>query len=73
MASALFEAILTMPSSLISTTAPLSSTISLITFPPAPITSLILSVGTFIVSILGALELTVSLALSRALAISPRM
>ena len=73
MASALFEAILTIPSSLISTTAPLSSTISLITFPPAPITSLILSVGTFIVSILGALELTVSLALSRALAISPRI
>ena len=62
-----------MPSSLISTLAPLSSTISLMTFPPAPITSLILSVGTFIVSILGALELTVSLALSRALAISSRI
>ena len=62
-----------MPSSLISNLAPLSSTISLMTFPPAPITSLILSVGTFIVSILGALELTVSLALSRALAISSRI
>ena len=62
-----------MPSSLISTLAPLSSTISLMTFPPAPITSLILSVGTFIVSILGALEFTVSLALSRALAISSRI
>ena len=50
-----------MPSSLISTLAPLSSTISLITFPPEPITSLILSTGTCIVSILGAVELTVSL------------
>ena len=36
-------------------------------------TSLILSVGTFIVSILGAFEFTVSLALSIALAISPRI
>ena len=37
-----------------STLAPETSTISLITFPPDPITSLILSEGTFIVSILGA-------------------
>ena len=67
------DAILTIPSSLISTLAPLSSTISLITFPPEPITSLILSTGTCIVSILGAVELTVSLGFSMAFAISARI
>ena len=67
------EAILTIPSSLISTFAPLSSTISLITLPPEPITSLILSTGTCIVSILGAVELTVSLGVSMAFAISAKI
>ena len=57
-----FDATFTIPSSFMSTLAPLSSTISLITFPPEPITSLILSTGTWIVSILGAVELTVTIA-----------
>ena len=65
-----FDATFTIPSSLMSTLAPLSSTISLITLPPEPITSLILSTGTWIVSILGAVELTVSRPVSMALAIS---
>ena len=49
-----FEAILITPSSFISTFAPETSTISRITFPPDPITSRILSVAIFNVSILGA-------------------
>ena len=48
------EAILMMPSSLMSTLAPDSSTISRITLPPEPITSRILSVGICRVSIFGA-------------------
>ena len=51
------EAILIVPSSLMSTLAPDVSTISRITLPPDPITSRILSVATFIVSILGACTL----------------
>ncbi len=53
-ASISLEATLIIPSSDISIFAPLVSTISRITFPPAPITSRILSCGIVSVSILGA-------------------
>ena len=48
------EAILTVPSSSMLILAPVFSTISRITLPPEPITSRILSVGIFMVSMRGA-------------------
>ena len=64
------EAILTVPSSEISTLAPVFSTISRITLPPVPITSRILSVGIFSTSMRGACSPSWARALPSAFAIS---
>ena len=67
------EAILMMPSSLMSTLAPDSSTMPRITLPPEPITSRILSGLICMVSMRGAWTENSALPSLSALAISPRM
>ena len=71
--SALAEAILTVPSSEMSILAPDSATISRITEPPEPITSLILSTGMWMVSMRGAYSPSSGRAVLSALSISPRI
>src|SRR6185369_9111622 len=67
------DAILIVPSSSMSTLAPVSATISRITLPPVPMTSRILSLGICIVSMRGAWALSSLRLWSSALAISPRI
>ncbi|MCY1550347.1 hypothetical protein D9M68_865990 [compost metagenome] len=67
------DEILMVPSSSMLILAPVFSTISRITLPPVPITSRILSVGIFMVSMRGANSPTSERDAVMALAISPRM